>query len=56
MNNPIDQVYELDTNQLQSNPLQPRGVITPESLTDLVESIKEQGILEPLVVAETPAG
>jgi ParB family transcriptional regulator, chromosome partitioning protein len=56
MNNPIDQIYELDINQLQSNPLQPRGVITPESLTDLVESVKEQGVLEPLVVAETPAG
>jgi ParB family chromosome partitioning protein len=56
MNNPIENVYELDINQLQSNPLQPRGVITPESLTDLVESIKEQGVLEPLVVAETPAG
>jgi len=32
-------IYELDINELQSNPLQPRGVITPDSLTDLVESI-----------------
>ncbi|MBI2590587.1 MAG: ParB/RepB/Spo0J family partition protein, partial [Candidatus Blackburnbacteria bacterium] len=38
------------------NPLQPRGVITPESLVDLIDSIKEHGILEPLVVAKTPAG
>ncbi|MEK7571957.1 MAG: ParB/RepB/Spo0J family partition protein [Patescibacteria group bacterium] len=52
----IDKIYELETNQLQSNPLQPRGVITPDSLTDLVESIREQGILEPIVVAKTPAG
>ena len=51
-----DNIYELETNQLQSNPLQPRGVITPDSLTDLVESIREQGILEPIVVANTPAG
>src|SRR5664279_692506 len=49
-------IYELETNLLQSNPLQPRGVITPDSLTDLVESIREQGILEPIVVAKTPAG
>jgi len=49
-------IYELETNHLQSNPLQPRGVITPDSLTDLVESIREQGILEPIVVAKTPAG
>lgn len=42
--------------ELQGNPLQPRGVISPESLVDLVDSIKEHGILEPLVVAKTPAG
>lgn len=47
---------ELDISQLQANPLQPRGVITPESITDLVESIREHGVLEPLVVAHTPAG
>lgn len=57
MDNPvIDKIYELKTIELQSNPLQPRGVITPDSLTDLVESIREQGILEPIVVARTPAG
>ncbi|HUD44019.1 MAG TPA: ParB/RepB/Spo0J family partition protein [Patescibacteria group bacterium] len=51
-----DRIFELNINELQSNPLQPRGVITQESLADLVESIKEQGLLEPLVVAQTPAG
>lgn len=56
MDNPIDNIYSLETTHLQSNPLQPRGVITPDSLTDLVESIREQGILEPIVVAQTPAG
>jgi len=49
-------IHELSPNELQSNPLQPRGVITQESLSDLVESIREQGIIEPIVVAETPAG
>jgi len=52
----VDTVTELETNVLQANPLQPRGIITTESLNDLVESIREQGILEPLVVASTPAG
>ena len=47
----IKDIHELETNLLQANPLQPRGVITPESLTDLVDSIREQCILEPLVVA-----
>lgn len=51
-----EEVIQIDINQLQPNPLQPRGVITPESLVDLVDSIREHGILEPLVVAKTPAG
>lgn len=51
-----ERIFELDTGILQSNPLQPRGIIAPESLTELTDSIREQGILEPLVVAKTPAG
>jgi ParB family chromosome partitioning protein len=51
-----EEVILIDINQLQPNPLQPRGSISPESLVDLVDSIKEHGILEPLVVAKTPAG
>lgn len=51
-----EQITHLDINTLQPNPLQPRGLITPESLVDLIDSIREHGILEPIVVAETPAG
>jgi len=51
-----EEIIQLDVNQLQANPLQPRGAITPESLVDLVDSIREHGILEPLVIAKTPAG
>src|SRR3989338_3223184 len=50
------QIFEIDIDMLQSNPLQPRGLITPESLIELVDSIREHGVLEPLVVAKTPAG
>ncbi len=49
-------VTQIATNQLEPNPLQPRGVINPESIAELVDSIKEHGILEPLIVAKTPAG
>lgn len=49
-------IVQIPIDELQSNPLQPRGVVTPESLVDLVDSIREHGILEPLVVAKTPAG
>lgn len=52
----VEEIIQIDVNELQPNPLQPRGSITPESLVDLVDSIKEHGILEPLIVAKTPAG
>ena len=51
-----EEIIQLAVSELQANPLQPRGAITPESLVDLVDSIKEHGILEPLIVAKTPAG
>lgn len=56
MDNVIGNITELDTNLLQTNPLQPRGIISQDSLQELVDSIREQGILEPIVVARTPAG
>lgn len=51
-----EQIYELEIELLQPNPLQPRGLITPESLSELAESIRAHGVLEPIVVAKTPAG
>jgi ParB family transcriptional regulator, chromosome partitioning protein len=51
-----ERIFELDINLLQANPLQPRGLITPESLAELAESIRTHGVLEPIVVAKTPAG
>ena len=49
-------IQNLDPNILQPNPLQPRGIIPPNTIMELVDSITEHGILEPLVVAHTPAG
>jgi ParB family transcriptional regulator, chromosome partitioning protein len=46
----------LDIDQLQPNPFQPRDKIKPESIKELTESIKQHGIIEPLSVAQTPAG
>ncbi|MDP2585374.1 MAG: ParB/RepB/Spo0J family partition protein [Candidatus Levybacteria bacterium] len=54
--NTQNEIHELEINMLQANPLQPRGVISPQSLNELIDSIREQGILEPLVIARTPAG
>lgn len=50
------ELVQLEINLLQPNPLQVRNLIKSESLVDLVESIKMHGVLEPLVVAKTPAG
>lgn len=49
-------ILELEIDLLQPNPLQPRGLITSESLIELVDSIRAHGVLEPVVVAKTPAG
>ncbi len=51
-----ERIYELEIDMIQANPLQPRGLITPESLAELAESIRTHGVLEPIVVAKTPAG
>jgi len=50
------QILHLEIDTVEANPLQPRGLIIPETLSDLVDSIREHGIIEPLVVAKTPAG
>lgn len=51
-----EQIYELEIELLQPNPLQPRGLLSPESLSELADSVRAHGVLEPLVVAKTPAG
>ena len=47
---------EIEIESIQPNPLQPRGQILPDTLVELAESIKEHGVLEPLIIAKTPAG
>lgn len=56
MDNQEQKQFELEVDMLQPNPLQARGLINPEALAELVNSIKEHGILEPIVAAQTPAG
>ncbi len=51
-----EELAYVNINELQPNPLQSRGVISQNSLNDLVQSIKEHGVLEPLIIAKTPAG
>lgn len=51
-----EKITTLSIHHLQPNPLQPRGSVSAESLEELAQSIREHGILEPLVIAHTPAG
>lgn len=52
----MKQIAQIAVNQLEPNPLQPRGIIQQDSLNELIDSIREHGILEPLIIAKTPAG
>ncbi|NLG06314.1 MAG: ParB/RepB/Spo0J family partition protein [Candidatus Pacebacteria bacterium] len=49
-------IKKIPASHLQANPFQPREKVKKEDLMDLIESIRIHGVLEPLVVAETPAG
>ena len=42
----------LDVDQISPNPSQPRQDMPPESLTELAASIREHGILQPLIVSQ----
>jgi ParB family chromosome partitioning protein len=53
---PDQKVHTLPVSDMQPNPLQPRGKIHKFELDELVASIKNYGVLEPLIVAHTPAG
>jgi ParB family chromosome partitioning protein len=46
----MEQIYFIEVEKILPNPYQPRKIFSPESLQELAESIKEFGILEPLIV------
>ena len=49
-------VTEVDVDSIVPNPRQPRQAIDPQSLEDLAISIREQGVVQPLVVTEVEGG
>ena len=50
------QIQELDITKIVPNPYQPRKIFDPEGLRELADSIKEHGVIQPIVVTETPTG
>ncbi len=48
--NDSDVIHQLLHSKVTPSPLQPRAIFTPEQLAELVDSIKEHGIIQPLIV------
>src|SRR3989338_1991970 len=47
-------IFYIDTEKIKSNPYQPRKDFDQEALKNLSDSIKEHGILQPLLVSRIP--
>ena len=55
--NPVGAVYrEIDPSAIDPNPRQPRQVFDEEALAELVHSIREFGLMQPIVVRELGRG
>jgi ParB family chromosome partitioning protein len=50
------QIQEIEVSQVVPNPYQPRKVFNQEALQELADSIREHGVIQPLVVTKTPTG
>lgn len=60
MNNYTNSIFWVETSKIKPNPYQPRKEFDPRALQDLADSIRQYGILQPLVVTraeiETESG
>lgn len=52
----IESVKEIEISSISPNPYQPRQNITSESLGDLAESIKNQGVIQPVILRRKDDG
>jgi len=53
---PADQPREIPIDQIAANPYQPRQEFSDEHIAELAESIRAQGVLQPLLVAPAEGG
>ena len=47
-----DSIFNIEVDKIKPNPFQPRKEISSESLKELADSIKEHGVLQPLIVTK----
>ena len=48
----VDRVQEIKIDKIIPNPYQPRKTFSEESLKELAESIKQQGLIQPIIVVK----
>lgn len=51
-----DKVIQIPLSQLRANPYQPRKYFNEDSINELAESIKEHGIIQPIIVRKVLKG
>lgn len=55
-NTPGEEIIELNIDELRPNPYQPRTVFDEKSLQELANSIKENGVFQPIIVKKSIKG
>ena len=55
-NTPHGDIMEIPISEIRSNPYQPRVYFDPLALQELAESIKQHGVLEPIIVKKSMKG
>lgn len=53
---PKDAIVEIELSSLRANPYQPRQVFDKEKLAELAESIKNYGVIQPIIVKKSIKG
>ena len=53
---PKNDILEIKISEIRSNPYQPRKTFNEETLQELADSIKQHGIIEPVIVKKTIKG
>ena len=51
-----EEIVELNINDLRPNPYQPRTIFDEEALNELAQSIKENGVFQPIIVKKSIKG
>ncbi|GBE33919.1 chromosome-partitioning protein Spo0J [bacterium BMS3Bbin06] len=49
-------IHEVELSRIQPNPEQPRKVFTETALEELAQSVREKGILQPIILRKTETG